>query len=87
MNNKSDYQLLVMQAIIDAHRQYSDKKMKKQTEYLTSMIASIMDQIKISKYLPASKYSPKSQYPTIVVPDNKKAPPLEGVHNTKIGGM
>ena len=57
------------------------------TEYLTVMITSMMDQIKTSKYSPDKKDSPKSQYPTTVVPDTKKASPLEGGHSTKIGGM
>ena len=34
-----------------------------------------------------NKDSPKFQDPTTVVPANKKAPPLEGGHSTKIGGM
>ena len=47
MDNKSYYQLLIMQATIEANRQDSDKKTKKLTEYLTSMITSMMDQIKM----------------------------------------
>ena len=31
--------------------------------------------------------SPKYQYPNTAVPANKKAPPAEGVHYTKNGGM
>ena len=40
MDNKSDEQLLVMQAIIEAKRQESDDKMKKLTEDLKAMITS-----------------------------------------------
>ena len=50
MYNKSDYQLLIMQATIEANRQDSDDKMKKLTEVLVAIIASMIDQIKISKY-------------------------------------
>ena len=45
--NKSNDQLCIMQATIDANRQDSDEKMKNLTEDLTSMIVSMMDQIKI----------------------------------------
>ena len=45
MDRNSDEQLLVMQATIDSNRQDYDKKMKKLTADLTSMIKSIMDQI------------------------------------------
>ena len=40
------------------------------------MIASIMDQIKISKPSPDKQDSPTYWYPTTLVPANKKAPPL-----------
>ena len=36
-----------MQATLDDNRQYSDEKMKNITEDLTSVITSMMDQIKI----------------------------------------
>ena len=54
---------------------------------LTVNIASMMDQIKISKYSPEKKDLPKSQDPTTVVPANNKAPPLEGGNSTNIGVM
>ena len=62
-------------------------KMKKLTEDITSTIASMMDQIKISKSLTDKKDSPKDQYPTTVVLTNKRDPPLEGGHYTKIGSF
>ena len=52
MYNKSYDQLLIMQATIDSTRQDSDEKKKDLTEDLTEIIASMMDQIKISKYSP-----------------------------------
>ena len=51
------------------------------------MITLMMDKIKISKYSPDRKYSPKTQDPNTVVLDNKKASSLEGGHSKKIGGM
>ena len=87
MDNKSDEQLLIMRATIDANRQFFYEKMKNCTENLTEMIESMMDQIKISKYSPDKEYSPKVQYPTTVAKANKKYQPLEGGYSTKIGGM
>ena len=87
MDNKSVGQFLVMKDIIDAIRQYYDEKMKNIAAYLTSMIASMMDQIKFSKSSPDKKYSSKSQDPITAVLVNKKAPPLEGGIYTKIGVM
>ena len=49
MDNKSNEQLLIMQAKIESNRQESDGKMKNPTEYpkemITSTITSIMYQI------------------------------------------
>ena len=84
IDNKSDEQLLVMQATIDANRQDYDEKIKKLKEDLTSMIKSMMDHIKILEYFPDKNYSPKSQYPITVVPDNNKDPSLEGGHSKKL---
>ena len=55
MNEKSDDQLLIMQATIESNRKDSDDKIKNITEELTGMIASMMDHIKISKYSPDKK--------------------------------
>ena len=60
MDNKSDEQLLTMQAIIEANRQESDEKMKKLSEDLKAMITStiikMIDQINISKTSQDQKY-------------------------------
>ena len=58
MDNKSDDQLLTMQATIDANRQDSVEKINKLTEILTATIESIMDQIKMLKYSADKKDSP-----------------------------
>ena len=87
MDNKSDYQLLIMQDTIEEKRQDYDEKTKNTTEDLTSMITSMVDQIKISKSSPEKRDSSKAQDTTTMVLDNNRAPPLEGVHSTKNGGM
>ena len=51
MDKKSDEQLLIMQATIESNKQDYDEKMKKITEDITSMITSMMDQIKILKII------------------------------------
>ena len=66
-----------MKATIEPNRKYSDEKTKNITEDLTAIITSMMDKIKISKYSPEQKDSPKAQNPTTVVPANKRDPPLE----------
>ena len=55
MDKKSYGQLIIMQARIDANRQYCDDKMNNITEETTPTIASMMDQIKFSKYSPDKK--------------------------------
>ena len=87
MDNKSDDQLLTIQAMIEAKKINYDEKTKNLTADFTGMISQMMDQIKISKSAPEKKDSPKAQYITTVVPDNKKDPPLEGGHFTKNGGI
>ena len=87
MDERSDEQILIMKSIIESTRQDSDDEMKNLTEDLIAMTASIMDRIKSSKYSPENKYSPKAQGTITVVPANKKDLPLEGVNDTKIGGM
>ena len=83
MDNNSYEQLLIMQATIDANRQYSDEKTKRLTENLTEIISSMMDQIKISKESTGNKDSPKAQDHTTAVSDNNKSSPLEGVYFKK----
>ena len=46
MDNKSDDQLLIMQATIKTNRKYYHEKMKKLTENLIEMIESMMYNIK-----------------------------------------
>ena len=87
MDNKSYDQLLTMKATIESNSQYYDEKMKKLTEDLTPMIASMMDQMKIPKSSSENKDSPKDQNTTTVVLANKKAPPFKDGYSKRIGGM
>ena len=70
MDNKSDEQVIIMEATIDATIKHYDEKRKKLTEELTSMIASMMDHIKDLKYSPNKKDSPKAHDTTTVVTAN-----------------
>ena len=86
MDNKSYDQFLIIQYTIDT----SSEKMNKQEskfDKLMAMVKKMMDEIQISNSSPDNMDSPKSQYPTTVVPYNSKAPPLEGGNSTKIGGV
>ena len=47
----------------------------------------MMDQTNISKYSPDHKDSPKPPYPTTLVPDNIRAPPLDSERSMKTGGV
>ena len=87
MDNKSDSQLLIIKATIEAIRNNSDKRMKKITEDLTAIIISMIDQNKIQKYSLENKDKPKPQEPTTVISANKSDTPLEGGHSTEIGCM
>ena len=46
MYNNSDEQLLIMKAMIESNKQYSNEKIKGLTAYLTVMISPMMNQIK-----------------------------------------
>ena len=74
-----------------AKNQGSDYKIMKFTEDLKEMIesaiTSMMDQIKMSKSSSSQKDFPKPLETTTVVPDNRRDPPLEVGHSTKIGGV
>ena len=68
----------------------TDEKITKITEdlkVLTESITSMMDQTNNSKFSPAQKDTLNPPDPTIVVPDSRRDPPLDGGHTTKIGGM
>ena len=87
IDNKSDDQLLIIKATIEPNMQDSEERTNNITEYLTEIITSTMDQIKMLKYSPEKKYSSKAQDPTTVITDNKKSSPLEDGNSTKNGGL
>ena len=70
-----------------ANKQDSNDKMVKFTEEFKTMLAAITDQINTLKSLSNQNDSPNLLDPTTVVPDNRRAPTLDGVQSTKIGGM
>ena len=74
MDNKSYFQLIIIQATSEANRQDYDDKMKNLTEYLTAMITLTMDQIKFSKSSLDQNNSPKAHYNTTMVSANNRAP-------------
>ena len=59
------------------------------TEDFKEMLSEITDQINTLKYSPTQtqKDLPKPPEPTTVVPDNSRAPPLDGGKTTKNSGM
>ena len=84
MDKKSDCQLLIMQAKIEANRKEYDKKTKNLTEHLTAMIKPIMYQTNNSKSSKDNKDSLKYQYTTTVALANNRSPQLEYGRSTKI---
>ena len=74
-----------MQASTDEKKQDNYGKMKKHESEFTK-IKKIIKHIMVHNQhsLPENVYSTKSQNPDTMVPDNKKAWPLEGGYYTKI---
>ena len=61
--------------------------MKYIKETLKVFTTFMMDHTNISKSSPAQKDTSTPPYPITVVLANRRDPPLEGGHSTKIGGM
>ena len=101
MDTKSDEQFLIIQATIESNKQEADEKQRKNAEKqmntyekLTQLIETInnltefmMDQNNIPKSSPTQKDTSTPPDPTTMVPTNRRYPPLEGGHYTKICGM
>ena len=94
MDNKYAEHFIIIQSSIEANRKYmrantqdSDDKMRKFIEEFKTMITAITYHINNLKYLPTQKDSPNPMEPTMVNPYNRRAPPLDSGHSTKIGGM
>ena len=56
-------------------------------ETLKFFTTFMMDKTNSPKYSPTQKDTSTPSDPTTVVPTNRRDPPLEGGHSTKIGGM
>ena len=91
MDNNLDYHLLPIQySIADNQKscQAPDEKMNKYDSKLDQIITLLQKVLAQNKHsFPDNIYSPKSHYPTTMVPSNNKFPPLYGVNSTKIGGI
>ena len=90
MDNKSYEQFLIIQAKFYAYKQETNEKLTQITEdpkVLTETFTSMIDQTNNYKLSPAHKDTSNSTKPTTVVPSKRRAPPLDGGHYTKIGGM
>ena len=76
-----------MKSKMKANKQDPDEKTMEFTETLKVLTALMMDQTNISKSSQTQKDTLTPLDPTTVVPDNRRAPPFEVWHSTKIGGM
>ena len=65
----------------------TDEKLTLLTENLQVLKAFMMDQTNIPRSLPTQNDTSTPPDPNTAVLTNKRAPPLEGGHFTKIGGM
>ena len=91
MDNKSDEQFIIMQAIIEANKQEMksnkkdpNEKIMKLTEDFKEILASITDQINTLKYSPTQKDSTNPPYHNTVVPAYRRDPPLDGGKSEKM---
>ena len=101
MKNKSEEQFIIMlkdyeqdsDEKMTKYKQESDEKTTKLSEDFKTMFAVLSYQIDKSNHINTMASSPTQKdklnplEPTIVVPANRRAPPLEGGHSTKIGGI
>ena len=83
-----------MKAAIEANKQVMkpnkqgyDEKMTQITVKFETMFAVISNQISTLSYSPTQKDTLTHLDPTTMVPANNRAPPLEGGHSNKIGGI
>ena len=88
-DNKQD-----MKAAIEANKQEmksnkqdSDEKMTQFTVKIKTIFSVLSNQINTISSSPTQKDTLTTPEPITVVPTNKRGPPLEGGHSTKIGGM
>ena len=88
MDNKLEYQVLIMQDSQDNLTSgITDMKSDMtKIDFYMNKIKKILTQMMNQKHnsSPEKKYSPKPQDPTTVVPDRKKALPLNGGNFTEL---
>ena len=91
---KYDEQFIIMQPTIKfnkqemrSNKQEYDEKLTQLRVKLETMLAVISDQLNTIAYSPTYKDTSNPPDATIMVLDNRRAPPLDGGHSTKIGGM
>ena len=91
MDNKLDEQLISTQDLMDDNKEDTDDLKKKLNKHNSGFyeIKTLIKQIMVQNlhYSPEQKDLPNSQGFCTLVPANNKAPPLEGRHYMKIGGM
>ena len=94
MDNKSDEHFIIVQAKIEAKKlemrannQDSEKKMTPFTVKFETILAVISIKLNTLVSSPTHKGTFNPLDPTIVIPDNRRAPPLEGVNSIKICDM
>ena len=87
MEKNSEEQFIPMKEEIENNKEEMKAEMKDIKETLKTFTTFMMDQTNISKYSPAHKDTSTPPCPTTVFPTNKRDPPLEGGHSTKIGDM
>ena len=73
--------------ILTENQKQTNEEIMLLTENLQVFTEMMIDKKNISKSSPAQKDTSTPPDPTTVVPNNNRAPPLEGVISTKIGGM
>ena len=79
--------------MLKGYKQDTNEKMTKMSDDFKTMFSVLLDHIKKSNQIntmsssPTQKDTSTTPDPTTVVPDNRRAPPLEGGHSTKIGGI
>ena len=86
-NQDSDEKMMQFKADMKDNKQDSDEKMMQFTETLKVLTAFMMDQTNNSISSQTQKDTSTHLYPTTMVLATRRAPPLEGGHYTKIGGM
>ena len=97
MWRNSEYQFILMEVTIEKKKEMKPEmkdikqemkaEMKDIKETLKVFTTFMMDHNNIPKFSPTQKDTLTPPNPTTVVLTNRRDPPLEGGHSTKIGGI